>query len=230
VVRRSREGGFFVSDGGLRASAVLRWVCILISKWVARGLPGGHNSNFGKLRLAVCTVRCLYGSTDMGELGSVGKRWTVHVIQRALCPPVYRSSGGQARSATVGVAHSSYRPVLVLRFSSTLVILWNSLPSLVTVGYVFFATNLRFIQQPCSKLCDRYIGPFLITEEVSPVAFRLKLSHGVRIHDVVHANLAPVGGGSPGGGCTRMPAGIPSPPRGGRWKPRSRARLSTVRG
>jgi hypothetical protein len=51
------------------------------------------------------------------------------------------------------------------------------------------ATNLRFVQQPCSKLRNRYIGPFLIKGEVSPVAFRLKLPPGVRIHDVVHASL-----------------------------------------
>jgi hypothetical protein len=51
------------------------------------------------------------------------------------------------------------------------------------------ATNLRFVQKPCFKLRDRYIGPFLITEEVSPVAFRLKLPPIVRIHDVVHARL-----------------------------------------
>jgi hypothetical protein len=51
------------------------------------------------------------------------------------------------------------------------------------------ATNLRFVQQPCSKQCDRYIGSFLITEEVSPVAFRFKLLSGVRIHYVVHASL-----------------------------------------
>jgi hypothetical protein len=51
------------------------------------------------------------------------------------------------------------------------------------------ATNLRFLQQSCSKLRDRYIGPFFITEEVSPVAFRPKLPCGVRIHDVVHAIL-----------------------------------------
>jgi hypothetical protein len=37
-------------------------------------------------------------------------------------------------------------------------------------------------------------------------------------------------GGGPGGGCVRRPVGIPSPPRGGRLKPRSRARLGTVGG
>jgi hypothetical protein len=51
------------------------------------------------------------------------------------------------------------------------------------------AANLRFIQQSCYKLRDRYIGPFLITGEVFTVAFRLKQPHGVRIHDVVHASL-----------------------------------------
>jgi hypothetical protein len=90
--------GIFVRDGGLCRSAMLRWVCVWISKWVARELSGGHNSNFGKLRLSVCTVSCLYGSIDLGELGSVRKRWTVHVVQRALCPRVFRSSGGQALS------------------------------------------------------------------------------------------------------------------------------------
>jgi hypothetical protein len=34
----------------------------------------------------------------MGELGSGGERWTVPVVQRALCRLVCRSSGGQARS------------------------------------------------------------------------------------------------------------------------------------
>jgi hypothetical protein len=66
----------------------------------------------------------------------------------------------------------------------------HRLPLPFTVGekVKLKATNLRFVQQPCSKLRDRYIGLFLITEEVSPVAFRLKLSPRVRIHDVVHVN------------------------------------------
>jgi hypothetical protein len=37
-------------------------------------------------------------------------------------------------------------------------------------------------------------------------------------------------GGGLGGGCARAPVGILSPPRGGRWKPRSRAMLGTVGG
>jgi hypothetical protein len=37
-------------------------------------------------------------------------------------------------------------------------------------------------------------------------------------------------GGGPDGGCARRPVGIPSPPRGGRWKPRSRAMHGTVEG
>jgi hypothetical protein len=35
---------------------------------------GGQSSKFGKLRLVVCTVWCRYGSTNLSELGSVGKR------------------------------------------------------------------------------------------------------------------------------------------------------------
>jgi hypothetical protein len=90
--------GSFVSDGEFCVSVVLRRVRVWISKWVARELSGGQNSKLGKLRLAVCTVWCLYGSTDLGEMGSVGKRWTVPTVQQALCPLVLRSSGGHALS------------------------------------------------------------------------------------------------------------------------------------
>ena len=50
------------------------------------------------------------------------------------------------------------------------------------------ASHLKFLQQPCAKLRDRYIGPFEIIEQISPVAFRIKLPPGVRIHDAVHAS------------------------------------------
>jgi hypothetical protein len=45
----------------------------------------------------------------------------------------HREAGPGAK--TVGVAHSSYRPIPILRLISTLVVLWNLLLSLVTVGY-----------------------------------------------------------------------------------------------
>jgi hypothetical protein len=67
----------------------------------------------------------------------------------------------------------------------------HRLPVPFTVGdkVKLKATNLRFVQQPCFRLRDRYSGPFLITEEIFPVAFRLKLPHVARIHDFVHASL-----------------------------------------
>jgi hypothetical protein len=98
VARRPREGERYVSDGRFCLSVVLRWVRVGISKWVARELLGKYNSKFGKLRLAVCTVWYLYGSINLGELGSVGKRMTVPFVQRTLCPLVLRSSGDHALS------------------------------------------------------------------------------------------------------------------------------------
>jgi hypothetical protein len=66
----------------------------------------------------------------------------------------------------------------------------HQLPLPFTIGdkVKLKAANLRFMQQSCSKLRDRYIGPFLILEEVSLVASRLKQPSSVLIHDVVHAS------------------------------------------
>jgi hypothetical protein len=49
------------------------------------------------------------------------------------------------RAKTVGVAHSSYRPILVLWFSSTLVVLWILLLSLVTVGCVWMQYEIKSV-------------------------------------------------------------------------------------
>jgi hypothetical protein len=47
--------------------------------------------------------------------------------------------------------------------------------------------NLQMHGTP--KLLPRYIGPFTISEQVSPVAFRLILPAHYKIHDVFHASL-----------------------------------------
>ncbi len=40
-----------------------------------------------------------------------------------------------------------------------------------------------------AKLTPRHLGPFKITQEISPVAYHLELSPNWRIHDVFHASL-----------------------------------------
>jgi hypothetical protein len=132
VARRPRGGGFcnrwFILS--IRSTKVGTRLDFEVDG--ARAV-GGRISELLKLRLAVCTVRCRYGSIDLGELSSVGKRWMVPVVQQALCPPVCRSLGGQALSED---GRGCYRPIPVLRFISTLVELWMFLMSLVTVGCV----------------------------------------------------------------------------------------------
>jgi hypothetical protein len=98
LARRTRGMGFIVNDVELCGCSGLWVVRDVLLKRVARKLSGGQNSNFGSWAFAVCAVCCSYGSTNRGELGSVGKRWTVHVVQWAMWPQVYRSWGGQARS------------------------------------------------------------------------------------------------------------------------------------
>jgi hypothetical protein len=50
------------------------------------------------------------------------------------------------------------------------------------------ATNL-WIQSHLSKLNPKRYGPFVITEVISPVAYRLQLPPAWNIHNVFHASL-----------------------------------------
>ena len=49
-------------------------------------------------------------------------------------------------------------------------------------------TNLR-LQYPCRKLSPKRLGPFEITQVLSPLMYRLKLPSTWKIHDVFHAGL-----------------------------------------
>jgi hypothetical protein len=73
----------------------------------------------------------------MGELGSGGERWSVPSFDGPCDHQSLAHREAKPGAKTVGVARSSYRPIPVLRFGSTLVVLWILLMSLVTIGYVF---------------------------------------------------------------------------------------------
>jgi hypothetical protein len=45
------------------------------------------------------------------------------------------------------------------------------------------------MNRPSKKLSEKYIGPFRITEVISPVAYRLELSLSMKIHNVFHTSL-----------------------------------------
>jgi hypothetical protein len=49
--------------------------------------------------------------------------------------------------------------------------------------------NIRIIHAGCNKLLPRWAGPFTISQQINPVAFRLDLPHTMEIHDVFHTSL-----------------------------------------
>lgn len=58
--------------------------------------------------------------------------------------------------------------------------------------WVFLKLHLRqftLLQKNSHKLSPKYCGPFLITERIGKVAYRLKLSNAARIHDVFHLSF-----------------------------------------
>jgi hypothetical protein len=49
--------------------------------------------------------------------------------------------------------------------------------------------NIRIVHAGCNKLLPRWAGPFTITQQINPVAFRLDLPKTMDIHDVFHTSL-----------------------------------------
>ncbi|XP_061482570.1 transmembrane 9 superfamily member 2 isoform X2 [Rhineura floridana] len=62
-------------------------------------------------------------------------------------------------------------------------------PPLKVGDQVWLSTKFLRSQRPSQKLEARNIGPFRITQQINPVAFRLQLPASFRIHPVFHRSL-----------------------------------------
>ena len=54
---------------------------------------------------------------------------------------------------------------------------------------VWLETTNLCLQYPCKKLSPKRLGPFKITQVLSPLVYRLKLLPTWKIHDVFHTGL-----------------------------------------
>ena len=56
-------------------------------------------------------------------------------------------------------------------------------------NWVWLETTNLCLQYPCKKLSPRHLGPFEITQVLSPLVYHLRLPPTWKIHDVFHASL-----------------------------------------
>ncbi len=81
--------------------------------------------------------------------------------------------------------------------------------------WVWLSTRDLRLRLPCRKLSPRYVGPFKISRQITPVSFRLELPSNYRISPTFHVSLLKPAGG-PRGRRRREPSRRPPAFLGGR--------------
>ncbi|KAL1274090.1 hypothetical protein QQF64_026904 [Cirrhinus molitorella] len=71
-------------------------------------------------------------------------------------------------------------------------------PSLAPGQWVWLSTKDLRLRLPCRKLSPRYVGPFKIIRQITPVSFRLELPANYRISPTFHMSLLKPAGGPRG--------------------------------
>ncbi len=64
--------------------------------------------------------------------------------------------------------------------------------------WVWLSTRDLRLRLPCKKLSSRYVGPFKISTQITPVSFRLELPSNYRISPTFHVSLLKPAGGPRG--------------------------------
>ncbi len=71
-------------------------------------------------------------------------------------------------------------------------------PSYHTRQWVWLSIRDQCLRLPCRKLSPRFVGPFKILRQITPVSFRLALPTNYRISHTFHVSLLKPAGGSRG--------------------------------